>query len=171
MRASQTRFIRQLGFSGQDFHDSLYSALMFQPRTIGVLIVLGVLLQSPWFFLVLSAVLLWSAFVPARNPFDAVYNSLVAHPRGLPPLGVAPEPRRFAQGLAGTFVLAIAAALFAGASTAAWALEGLFAVAMMAVVFGDSCAGAALYHVLRRRLSGTQDSGPTAPRQSPMPQA
>jgi Domain of unknown function (DUF4395) len=67
----------------------------------------------------LSAVLWWNAIVPTHNLFDAIYNHTVAEPRGLPRLGAAPAPRRFAQGMAGTFALAIAVALMLGATTAA----------------------------------------------------
>ena len=45
----------------------LYSALMFQPRIIGGLVALGIVLQTPWLFLALSAVLWWSALVPTLN--------------------------------------------------------------------------------------------------------
>ena len=152
MRESRVRFIRQQGFNNPTT-DDLYSALMLQPRIIGVVVGLGILMQSPSIFLALAAVLWWSALVPTHNPFDAIYNHGVAYRRGLPPLGAAPAPRRFAAGLAGTFALAIGVALLEGATPAAWVIEALLAVAVMAVVFGDSCAGANLYHLLRRRLT------------------
>src|SRR5262245_14594557 len=120
MRQSRNWFIRQQGFSASESNDSFYSALMLQPRLIAGLIAIGVLLQSPLLFLGLSAVLLWSALAPTRNPFDAIYNYTVAYRRGLRPLGAAPAPRRFAQGMASTFAIAIAASLFAGAMTTAW---------------------------------------------------
>ena len=81
MRQSHFRFIRQQGFDGGRRQRGLYSALMLQPRIIGGLVALGMLFQSPWLFLALSAVLLWSTLVPTRNPFDAIYNHLVARPR------------------------------------------------------------------------------------------
>ena len=111
---------------------------------------LGIVLQSPWFFLALSAVLWWSTLMPAHSLFDAIYNYAVAHPRNLPPLGVAPPPRRFAQGMAGAVALAIGGALLLGATITAWLLEGLFAVAVVRAVFGNFCVGAYVYHALRR---------------------
>ena len=151
MRDSQIRFIRQLGFPGTQFPDSFYSALMFQPQAVGCVVALGVLLQSAWSFLALSAVLWWSTLFPSFNLFDAIYNALVAHPRGLRPLGIAPPPRRFAQGLAGTSAMVIGVALLMDVTTVAWIFQGLFVVASMAVVFRDSCAGAEVYYVLRRK--------------------
>jgi hypothetical protein len=150
MRESQIRFIRQQGFSGEKFPDSFYSALMLQPRLVGCLAAVGVLLQSPWLFLALSAALWWSALVPTRNPFDAIYNHVVAYRRGLPPLGTALAPRRFAAGEAGTVALAIAVALGAGATITAWIIEGVLIGGVISSVFADFCLGAYTYHLLRR---------------------
>ena len=152
-RDSQIRFIRQLGFPGTQFPDSFYSALMFQPRAVGCVVTPGVLLQSAWPFLALSAVLWWSTLFPSFNLFDAIYNSVVAHPRGLRPLGIAPAPRRFAQGLAGTVAMVIGVALLMGVTTVAWIFQGLFVIASMVVIFRDNCAGAELSSVLQRTPS------------------
>jgi Domain of unknown function (DUF4395) len=152
MRDSRIEFIRQQGFAAETADEQLYVALMLQPRVIGAILSFGIVVQSPWLFLALSAVLLWSALVPTRNPFDAIYNHAVARPRGLRPLGAAPAPRRFAMGMAGTVALTIGIALLVGAVITAWVFEGLFAVAVMQVVFADVCGGASLYHLLRRSL-------------------
>jgi hypothetical protein len=156
MRDSHVYFIRQQGYPGEHFPDSFYTALMLQPRIVGGVAAVGILLQSPWLFVALSAVLLWSALVPARNPFDAIYNHAVAYRRGLPALDPAPKPRRFAAGQAGTSALAIAVALGTGATIAAWILEAVFIGAVIAVVFADFCIGAYTYHRL-------QPSAPSAP--------
>ena len=125
MRKSQVRFIRQQGYLGEKFPDGFYTALMLQPRVVGCVAAVGVLLQSPWLFLALSAVLWWSALVTAWNPFDAIYNHVVAYRRGLPPLGAALSPRRFAAGEAGTVALAVGLTLVAGATTPAWIVEAV----------------------------------------------
>ena len=52
-----------------------YSALHFQPRTVFIWIVAGILFQSPPVFYVLCAVLWWSALFPKLNPFDALTQS------------------------------------------------------------------------------------------------
>jgi len=154
MVRSQLDFVRQQGFTESEpiVTQDLYAALMFQPRVIGVVVLAGILLQNPEVFLVLSAVLWWSAFVPSHNPFDAFYNRLIAPPRHLPPLRVAPAPRRFAQSVAATLALAIGAALLTGASTLAWVFEGLLSGGMAALVFGDFCAGSFVYHLLQTPL-------------------
>jgi hypothetical protein len=150
MRDSQIRFIRQQGFSGKNFPDSLYTALMLQPRMVGCLAAVGILLQSAWLFLALSAVLWWSALVPTRNPFDAIYNHVVAYRRGLPPLGPAPTPRRFAAAEGGTIALAIGVALVAGATITAWIIEGALIGGVISAVFADFCVPAYTYYLLRR---------------------
>ena len=152
MRDSRVQFIRMQGFTTPHVDDELYSALMLQPRIVGATVALGLVVQSPSLFLALSAALLWSGLVPSRNPFDAIYNYVVARPRGLAPLGVAPAPRRFAMTMAGTVSLTIGLALLAGAAITAWVFEGLFAVAVIQVVFADICGAANVYHLLQRSL-------------------
>ena len=110
--------------------------------------------QLSW-YLALSAVLWWSTLVPTRSLFDAIYNHAFAYRRNLPPLGVAPAPRRFAQGMAGAVGLAIGGALLLGATITAWLLEGVFVVAVLKAIFGNSCFGAYAYHVLRRLIIAT----------------
>lgn len=156
MRQSEIQFIRQLGFTNVHPDHRLYVALMFQPRTIAGIVALGIVLQNPWLFLVLSAVLWFATVVPTGNLFDAAYNVLIAYPQELPRIPIAPAPRRFAQAMAGTMALAVGSALLAGASVTAWVLEGLFAIGTMTVVVGRICAPAGLY--LRLTAGGHQPS-------------
>jgi len=51
-----------------------YSALLFQPRLVGLSVVVAVILQAPLLFFALAAVLWWSALASRLNPFDALYN-------------------------------------------------------------------------------------------------
>jgi hypothetical protein len=152
MRESEIQFIRQQGFTHVHPDHRLYEALMFQPRMIAGLLTLGIVLQNAWLFLALSAVLWWGTVVPRRSLFDAAYNHLVAPMLAVPRLGIAPAPRRFAQAMAATVSLIIGAAIVSGATMTAWAVEGLFAVAVIAVVVGRVCAAANLYNRLMRNL-------------------
>ena len=139
-----------------------YSALHFQPRLVGVIVLAGVLLQQPAIFLALSAVLLWSALLPRWNPFDALYNRTLARRPGGLALGPAPAPRRFAQGMAGTFALAIGIALLQGWKTTAIVLQVLLVVAVAALVFGGFCLGSFVLHVIRGRLAFARRTLPWA---------
>jgi Domain of unknown function (DUF4395) len=149
---SDTRidFIRQQGFEGADASscDSLYAALMFQLRVVGLVVLAGVLLQASSLFLTLSAVLLWSALVPELNPFDRLYTALVAARKAVPGLTAAPAPRRFAQGLGATFMLLIGLFLREGLDTLASVLEAFVLVAIGLVVVGRFCLGSFVFHLL-----------------------
>ena len=151
---AERQFVRQQGFPDVSAPNcARYPALMFQPRAVTGLFLLGVVLQSAPLFLVLAGVLLWNALVPARNPFDALYNLAVARRRGLPPLTPAPAPRRFSQGMGGTLIAVVGVALLAGWPLVAWTMEGLVAVALGALVLGKLCLGSYLFLVLRGEAS------------------
>lgn len=148
--ASERNFILQQGFdepSSQARHLQ-YSALLFQPRLVGLTGLIGVLFQSPAIFLALTMALLWSALLPKWNPFDAIYNLVVGSRPGALRLKPAPGPRRFAQGLAGLFALVIAVSLIMGWRVLAHVVEALFIIAVSALVFGGFCLGSFIYHLL-----------------------
>lgn len=148
--AARMNFVRQQGFEDASARacDFQYSALMFQPRLVGVLVLAGVLLQAPSVFLILSAVLWWNVLMPGLNPFDRLYNSLVAVRRGLPVLTAAPGPRRFAQGMAATFMLLIGVSLVAGWDTLAVVLQVLLLAALGALILGRFCLGSYVFHLV-----------------------
>ena len=145
---SKADFIREQGFTTDGCQDGLYAALMFQPRVIAGLVISGVGLQSPFLFLPLSAVLLWSAAFPGHNPFDAFFNHVLADPKRLAAMPLAPPPRRFAQTVAGTIAMSIALTLLAGVSPLAWVLEGVFVAGSMSVVVRRFCLPAYAYHLV-----------------------
>jgi len=150
MSDTRINFIKQQGFERADASscDSLYAALMFQPRVVGLMVLASVLLQAWPLFLVLSAVLWWSAVVPELNPFDRLYNALASTRNAVPGLIPAPAPRRFAQGLGGTFMLLIGLFLRSGPATPAWVLEAFVVVAIGLVIVGRFCLGSFVFHLL-----------------------
>jgi hypothetical protein len=148
-------FMKQQGFGDEpkDACDMHFAGLYFQPRIVFAVVLFGLLLQSPWIFLVVSAVLWWNVLVPGLNPFESAYNRFVAGPRGAPPLGIAPGPRRFAQGMAAAFTLAAGACLVQGWTVASWIFQGFLVVAFSALLFGKFCMGAWVFHVLRGEVT------------------
>jgi hypothetical protein len=147
MMTSKLNFVRQQGFPDASLAACgyLYPALMWQPRVIGILVLVGLIFQWAPFFLALGALLWWNVIVPAFNPFDALYNRLLAEPKGVPQLPPAPAPRRFAQAEAGTVMLATGLALLSGLILLAYVLEGLILASLAALIFGRFCQGSYLY--------------------------
>ena len=94
--STKESFVRPQGFAdAPQTCTSRYPALMWQPRVIGILVLIGLVLQPAPYFLALSALLWWNALLPQLNPFDALYNRLVARPKGLLQLGSAPDRAGF----------------------------------------------------------------------------
>ncbi len=155
MRQSREFFICQQGFPVPNANPHLYSALMAQPRMVGAVVVLGTVFQRPEVFLVLAAVMAWATLVPSQNLFDAIYNYMVAYPRGFPPLRVAPAPRRFSQGFAAVMSLVMGLALLTGPRSVAWILEGVALVSVASVVVRRFCLPAHIYQMLRRASPST----------------
>ena len=150
---SMRNFILQQGLDAptQESCPVRFSALMFQPRLVGLFLLPAAILQSPAIFLALSGILWWNALIPRLNPFDAVHNLTLARRPGAVRLGPAAYPRRFAQGMAGSFALAIGILLLLQLGTAALVLQVLLLAALAALVFGRFCLGSFLYHFLRGR--------------------
>jgi hypothetical protein len=144
---AKLNFVRQQGFpdASPGACSYLYPALMWQPRVIGVLVLVGLILQAAPFYLALGALLWWNVILPAFNPFDVLYNRLFAKPKGVPQLPPAPAPRRFAQAEAGTVMLAIGLALLSELSLLAYTLEGLVLASLGALIFGSFCQGSYLF--------------------------
>src|SRR5436190_582480 len=75
-----SNFMRQQGFPDEpaDACNMRFAGLYFQPRIVFSLVIVGIGLQSPWVFLLLSAVLWWNVLFPGVNPFERPYNRLIA---------------------------------------------------------------------------------------------
>ena len=137
MEAGKRRnFILQQGLQepSPELFPVQYSALQFQPRVVGVVLSVGVVLQSAAVFLALSALLWWSALLHRWNPFDG-------HPwcsAGICFTKTGSGPRRFAAGMAGTFALVIGVSPLVGWKAAAYVVEAVV-VAAVAAEFSAGC--------------------------------
>jgi Domain of unknown function (DUF4395) len=150
-RIATRNFVLQQGFPGQIVEDCdfRYPALMFQPRLIGVAVLVGLVLQAWPVFLALSAILWRNVAFPRLNPFDVLYNRLVAARKGLPDLAPAVGPRRLAQAMAASSTLGVAVSLLFSWTVVALAFEVLVVVALTSLLVGKLCLGSYLFHVLR----------------------
>ena len=148
-------FMRQQGFEREGGAECQmhFAALSFQPRVLGVLVLVGIALQLPAYFFVLAAILWWNVLIPKWNLFELFYNGAIAAPAGKPAMGPAPAPRRFAQGMAGTMLTIVGGALLQGWMMTAWVVEGLMVAAMAALIFGKFCLGSYIFHLIRGRVA------------------
>jgi hypothetical protein len=152
-------FIRQQGLDAPPDPKSesiLYSALQFQPRLIGVLVLTGVGFQLPAIFLAVGAALLCSAIVPRWNPFNALYNYTLGAKRGWFLFRSAP-PRVFAEAMAGCISAGIGVLLILGQRGGALALEAVFLMANAAAIFSRFCFGACLFYWLKNQGANYPD--------------
>ena len=149
--SAKLNFVEQQGFKKASIPTCQvqYAALMFQPRLLGIFVLAGLIFQSWIIFLPLSIILWWNVLVPALNPFDAIYNSFIAGPKELQRLTPAPGPRRFAQGMAATFMLCIGLFLLLKWRILAWIFESLLVVALTALIFGKFCLGSYIFHLVK----------------------
>jgi hypothetical protein len=108
---------------------------------VGLFILLAVILQSSAIFLALSGILWWNVLIPRLNPFDVVCNRTLANRLGAVHLEPALPPRRFAQGMAGSFALAIGMLLLLQPGTSALVLQVLLLAALAALIIGRFCLG------------------------------
>ncbi len=159
-------FILQQGFGAPapGGCSARYSALQFQPRIVALVVVAGAALQDPTIFLALSAVLWWSALLPHWNPFEALYHVTLGARPGAVRLTPAPPPRRFAQGMAGAFALAIGGALLLDWWLAAFVLEAVLGAAILALIVPGFCLGSFVFHLLRGRTAFALRTSPWARR-------
>jgi hypothetical protein len=158
-------FVLQQGFDNvaPQTCSTQFSALLFQPRIVGIWSLFGVILQSPLVFLTLSATLFWCAFLPRWNPFEILYNATFGSHTGAFRLSSAPAPRRFAQGMAGTFSLTIGMLLVFDQPTAAYVFEAMLLVAIGALVFGGFCLGSFVFHLIMGKIAFAKRTLPWGP--------
>ncbi len=145
--SSRLNFVRQQGYKDATPQTCvyLYPSLMWQPRTILVLVMLGVLVETGWYFVGLGAMLWWSALLPRLSPFDAIYNRFIAKRRETPPLAPALAPRRTAQAIAGAMSMVIGVATIMHQVTLAWAVFGVLFAAIMLLAMGRFCLGSYVF--------------------------
>lgn len=161
---AKRNFILQQGLPEPDEQslDRQYSALQFQPRSVGLVVLAGIILQSPAIFLALGVLLWWGGLVSRWNPFDLAYNFTVGRLPGAYYLNPAPAPRRFAGGMSGTFALVIGTLLLKDWILAAYIVETIFIVGIISSIFRKFCLPAFLYYVMRGNIKFAIGTLPSA---------
>jgi hypothetical protein len=153
MSSTIDRFMAQQGFGDEESSRRRWHflALQFQPAALALLVLMGIVSQSPALFFLLAAVLVWNVALPQLNLFERLYDWVVAIPMSKPKLESAPPPRLFAQGMAATFMVLIGLSLAMGWIVAAWVFEAFLVVALVALIAGRFCMGSYIFHILQGR--------------------
>jgi len=147
------RFMAQQGFGDEEparrhWH---FLALQFQPAVLALLVVIGIISQSQTLFFVLAAILVWNVLLPQLNLFERLYDWVISIPMSKPQLEPAPAPRRFAQGMAATFMALTGLSLAMGWMIVAYVFQAFLVVALAALLGGRFCMGSYIYHTLQGR--------------------
>ena len=151
MSSTIDRFMAQQGFGDEEpsrrrWH---FGALQFQPAFLAFFVLWGIISQSQTLFFVLAAVLVWNVVLPELNLFERLYDWVIGAPMSKPKLEPAPTPRRFAQGMAASFMALTGLSLALGWMIAAYVFEAFLVVALVALIAGRFCMGSYIFHVLR----------------------
>jgi len=150
MNTAKRNFILQQGLPEPEEQtvENQYSALQFQPRIVGLVVLFGLIVQSPVIFLALGVSLWWGSLFSRLNPFDVAYNVTLGRRSDTYKLDQAPAPRRFAGMMSGSFALVTGILLFKDWNVAAYAVEAIFAMGVISSVFRKFCLPAFLYHAI-----------------------
>lgn len=131
------------------------SLLRFTPGVASVLIVIGLVLQSPIWLGSMALVALSGALLPNGMLIDLVYNHVVRHIFHTPPLPPTPKPRQFSYFLSTVLLMGSALSLYYGLWVLGLILGGLVAIAGTILTTTLWCLGSWYYRMIfkRARLS------------------
>jgi hypothetical protein len=159
----EKNFLEQQGFLEAGMScSSKYGALQFQPRIVGVVFLIALVLQSSVLFLLLSVALAVGAKWPEKNPFDALYRKTWGKRPGAEAMPLSPPPRRFAQGMAAGMTFLIGLFLLIRRPIWAYFLELMMLAALVALIFTGFCFGAVVYHAIKGRMDVAKRTLPWA---------
>lgn len=150
------RNLDRQGFTGLDREAKARYAgpLRFTPTVGTVLILVGLILQSPSWLAAMALIALSGAAFPKGMIIDQVYNLAVRHLVHAPPLPATPQPRRFSY-LLSTAALAGSALSFAvGHPVLGFVLGAAVATGGAIPATTLWCLGSWIFTALTRRLSG-----------------
>ena len=132
----------------------LWLGLRFPTGLCLVLVVIGLALESAALVFALVPLGALAGF-GARHPFDHLWNHVVRHVTGGPPLPPNPPRRRHAFKLATVWLAAVGVLLASGATTAALVLGGLLVAACAIVTATNLCLPSEAL-ALRERLTSRE---------------
>jgi len=153
LNASATRNLNSQGFIELDegAKARYASPLRFTPGVASVLIVIGLVLQSPIWLGSMALVALSGALLPNGMFIDLVYNLGVRHIFHAPPLPATPKPRQFSYLLSTLFLAGSALSFYYGLWVLGWILGGLVLIAGTILTTTLWCLGSWYYRMIFKR--------------------
>lgn len=138
------------GFGGlDDDAKSCYAwPLRFTPAVGTILIVVGLVLQSPIFLGLGAIVPLTGALFPRGMILDLVYNLGVRHLFHAPALPPTPSPRRFSYLLSTVLIAGSAVSFYYGLSALGFVLGGIVALGGTILSTTHWCLGSWFYRLI-----------------------
>jgi hypothetical protein len=121
--------------------------LRFTPALGTLLIVIGLVLQSPLWIGSMAIVTLSGALFPRGMLIDMIYNLAVRHLFHAPPLPPTPKPRRFSYIISTTFLAGSALSFYFGLSLLGIILGVLVVVGSTTLTVSLWCLGSWYYRL------------------------
>lgn len=162
IRAVTLRNLDKQGFDGLDDAAKSHQAwpLRFTPAVSVSLIVIGLVLQSPWWLMGMALVALSGALLPGGMLIDTLYNIGVRHLFHAPPLPPTPKPRQFSYLISTAFLTASAVLFYAGWPVLGFVVGGLVAIAGTVLATTHWCLGSFYYRLIFRARTLRLKTGP-----------
>lgn len=127
--------------------------LRFTPAVGTVLIVTGLILQSPIWLGSMAFVALSGALLPSGMLIDLIYNLAVRHLFGAPPLPSTPKPRQFSYLLSTVLLAGSALSFYSGLSALGFVLGGMVAIGSTILTTTLWCLGSWYYRLIFRHAA------------------
>ncbi|HBG74762.1 MAG: hypothetical protein A2X25_12055 [Chloroflexi bacterium GWB2_49_20] len=127
--------------------------LRFAPAAGTLLIVIGLVLQSPIWIGSMALVTLSGALFPSAMLIDLVYNLGVRHLFHAPPLPSTPKPRRFSYLISTTFLTGSALSFYFGLSVLGVILGGMVVIGATILTISLWCLGSWYYRLFFRHAA------------------
>ena len=123
-------------------------ALRFTPGVATVLIVIGLVLQSPVWIGAMALVALSGALFPSGMLIDLIYNPGIRHLFGAPPLPPTPKPRRFSYLISASFLTGSALSFYFGATVLGFFLGAMVVIGSTILTTTLWCLGSWWYRLI-----------------------
>ena len=127
--------------------------LRFTPGVATVLIVIGLVLQSPIWLGSMALVALSGALLPSGMFIDLIYNLGVRHLFGAPPLPPTPKPRQFSYLLSATLLAGSSLSFYFGLSVLGFILGGTVVIGAAVLTTTLWCLGSWWYRLIFGRVT------------------